>query len=119
MNYESAAAYVSRQALLEECHAHFQSYCHGHLGATDNTQMNVFHLMGMHHILRDRCAARGPVGAPYHLLSPAQVGSHHSLRRRGVPFVVPQMLMNDGVAAGTWNAVARVIAIIKEHGEQV
>ena len=40
-----------------------------------------------HHILRDRCA---PLLKLW--LSPAQVGSHHSFRRRGIPFVVPQMV---------------------------
>ena len=92
-----------------------QSYYHGHLGATVNTQCSFtpWALYPPRHV----CSKGDPLGPLFFcLVLAAQVGSHHSLRRRGSQLLYHKWYMDDGVVAGTRDAMARVIAIIKEQG---
>ena len=70
-----------------------------------------------HYILRDRCAARGPLGAPlFFCLVLHKLVATIASDEEASHLLYHKWYMDDGVVAGTRNAVARVIAIIKEQG---
>ena len=67
-----------------------------------------------HHILR--CAARGPLGPLFFCLVLHKLVATIVSDEEASHLLYHKWYIDDGVVAGTGNAVARVIAIIKEQG---
>ena len=113
IDFQNAFNIVSCQALLEECHAHFPellpwaTWCYGQ-------HPMLFHPMST--ISSETGVQQGdPLGPLFfclvlHKLVATIVSGEE------VSHLYHKWYMDDGVVAGTGNAVARVIAIIKEQG---
>ncbi|KAL5491482.1 hypothetical protein EMCRGX_G016778 [Ephydatia muelleri] len=114
IDFQNAFNIVSRQALLEECHAHFPellpwaSWCYGQ-------HPMLFHPMGT--ISSETGVQQGdPLGPLFFCLVLHKLVATIVSDEEASHLLYHKWYMDDGVVAGTGNAVARVIAIIKEQG---
>ena len=114
IDFQNAFNIVSRQALLEECHAHFPellpwaSWCYGQ-------HPMLFHPMGT--ISSETGVQQGdPLGPLFFCLVLHKLVATIVSDEEASYLLYHKWYMDDGVVAGTGNAVARVIAIIKEQG---
>ena len=69
-----------------------------------------------HYILRDRCAERDPLGSLFFCLVLHKLVATLASDEEASHLLYHKWYMDDGVVAGTRDAMARVIAIIKEQG---
>ena len=114
IDFQNAFNIVSRQALLEECHTHFPellpwaSWCYGQ-------HPMLFHPMGT--ISSETGVQQGdPLGPLFFCLVLHKLAATIASDEEASHLLYHKWYMDDGVVAGTRNAVARVIAIIKEQG---
>ena len=114
IDFQNAFNLVSRQALLEECHTHFPellpwaSWCYGQ-------HPMLFHPMGT--ISSETGVQQGdPLGPLFFCLVLHKLVATIASDEEASHLLYHKWYMDDGVVAGTRNAVARVIAIIKEQG---
>ena len=114
IDFQNAFNIVSRQALLEECHTHFPellpwaSWCYGQ-------HPMLFHPMGT--ISSETGVQQGdPLGPLFFCLVLHKLVATIASDEEASHLLYHKWYMDDGVVAGTRNAVARVIAIINEQG---
>ena len=92
-----------------------QSYYHGHLGATVNTQCSV--TPWALYPPRQVCSkGTRPLGPLFFCLVLLKLVATIASDEEASHLLYHKWYMDDGVVAGTRDAVARVIAIIKEQG---